>query len=156
MSGKESPGQSMIDSIPTSDTVPTESKQSRNFKRTGRAILIVSVVVLAVVLMAVGYFGFHRARLAGIENERLSRLADHWVLDFDIVNTDKTDHIYYVQVNQGEPAGESSKIVAAAGKVFHFAAYVYLDKVKGDEVTLEVWRDSPEGPPLRTSTYYLK
>jgi len=119
-------------------------------------VVFVSVLVLAVVLGSVVYYGVHRARLTGIENERLSRLADHWVLDFDIVNNDKTDRVYYIEVNQGGPGREPSKVVAAAGKVFHFAAYVYPDKVGADEVTMKVWRDSPEGPPFWVSTYYLR
>lgn len=137
-------------------TASAGSDQSRNFWKSGKAVVLVSVLVLAVVLGAVVYYGVHRAHLTGIENERLSRLADHWVLDFDIVNTDKADRVYYIQVDQGEPAREPSKVVVAAGKAFHFAAYVYPDKVGADEVTMKVWRDSPDGPPLRTSTYFLK
>ncbi len=119
-----------------------------------RFVHIGSLLVLAGVIAFMGYSAFHSAGITDIESEQLSKLGDRWALDFDIVNRDEINHAYIIQVDTGDPSLHPLQVEVAAGRRFRSTTYIFPANVKGNEITLEVYRDS-KAEPIQVSQYYL-
>ncbi len=119
-----------------------------------RFVNIGSLVILAGLIAFIGYSAFHRTGITDIEREQLSKLEDRWALDFDIVNRDEIEHAYIIKVDTGDPSRQPLQVEVAAGMRFRSTTYIFPQNVKGNEITLEVYRDSKR-EPIQVSRYYL-
>ncbi len=122
---------------------------------TPKLVYRLSLAVLAGLVAFIGYLTFHRVNLSDIERERLSKLEDRWMLDFDVVNRDEVERTYIIKVETGDPNRQPLTVPVQPGKRFIYTTNILPQNVRGNEITLEVWRDS-EPDPIQVSRFYLK
>ena len=119
-----------------------------------RLIFIISLVILAVVLMAT------LLNLPGGEDYPESRRAqliqaeDGWILQYDIVNNQQQDIAYTIEINIDDTTYTDGTLVRA-GKAYTYIHHIYPQQVGEGEITFTLYQ-AGQAEPVDRITYYLQ
>ncbi len=120
-----------------------------------RLIFVVSLAILGVL---VG-FALIRPATAGqeyseVSREQLIRVANDYVVQFDIMNHEGEDRMYSINVSiNGNKY--SQDILILNGKKFTYAHHVYSEQLVNKDVSFAVYKEG-ESQPFEQITYHLK
>jgi len=120
-----------------------------------RIIYIASLIILGVLI---AFTAFQPVVLGEQYSEvqwvQLLEREEQWIVEFDIINQEKQDMSYTIEVvADGKLYSES--VLIRDGRVFTYIHHFYPDRLTRNEVSFAVYKEE-ESTPIEQVTYFLR